>query len=42
MDVQMPIMSEIEATKALRMKGDKTIIIAITANAIKGVTKKSV
>jgi len=40
MDVQMPIMSGIEATKMLRKNGDETVIIAMTANAIKGDKEK--
>jgi CheY-like chemotaxis protein len=40
MDVQMPIMSGIEATIALRESGLKTPIIAMTANAIKGDKEK--
>ncbi|MBN2668504.1 MAG: response regulator [Bacteroidales bacterium] len=40
MDVQMPIMSGIEATEALREKKYKVPIIAMTANAIKGDREK--
>ncbi len=36
MDIQMPIMNGLDATAKLRKRGDKTPIIAMTANAMKG------
>lgn len=36
MDIQMPVMNGLEATRALRQKGIKTPVIAVTANALKG------
>ncbi len=36
MDVQMPVMNGLEATKLIRSKGVTTPIIAVTANALKG------
>ncbi len=36
MDVQMPVMNGLDATKALRSKNINTPIIAMTANAMKG------
>ena len=36
MDIQMPVLDGIQATKKIREKGLKTIVIAMTANAMKG------
>jgi CheY-like chemotaxis protein len=36
MDINMPIMNGVDATKILRQKGIKTPIIALTANALEG------
>jgi CheY-like chemotaxis protein len=36
MDINMPIMNGVDATKILREKGIKTPIIALTANALEG------
>ena len=40
MDVQMPVMDGFETIKHLRTKGDNTIVIAMTANAMKGDREK--
>jgi len=42
MDMQMPEMNGYDATKALRQKGIKTPIIALTANAMKGDDKECI
>ena len=42
MDVQMPVMSGIDATKELRQKKYETIIVALTANAMKGDREKCI
>jgi len=36
MDIQMPVMNGLDCTKALRQRGLKTPVIALTAQAIKG------
>jgi signal transduction histidine kinase/CheY-like chemotaxis protein len=36
MDIQMPVMNGLEATRSLRQKNFKTPIVAVTANAMKG------
>ncbi|MHC5076664.1 MAG: response regulator [Planctomycetota bacterium] len=42
MDIQMPNMNGLEATKLLRQKGNLTPIVALTANALKGDDKKCI
>jgi len=42
MDIQMPNMNGIEATKLIRQKGIQTPIVALTANALKGDDKKCI
>jgi signal transduction histidine kinase/DNA-binding response OmpR family regulator/PAS domain-containing protein len=42
MDIQMPNMNGLEATKLLRQKGIQTPIVALTANALKGDDKKCI
>lgn len=42
MDIQMPVMSGIEAAKAIRKAGVEIPIIAITANAMKGDEQKCI
>ena len=36
MDIQMPVLDGIETVKIMRKQGDNTIVIAMTANAMKG------
>ena len=36
MDVQMPVIDGIKATNIMRANGDETIVVAMTANAMKG------
>jgi len=36
MDVQMPVVDGIKATNVMRANGDETIVVAMTANAMKG------
>ena len=36
MDVQMPVVDGIKATNIMRANGDETIVVAMTANAMKG------
>ena len=42
MDIQMPNMNGYEATKAIRQQGDKTPIVALTANAMNGDVQKCI
>ena len=42
MDIQMPVMNGFQATEAIRKKGVKTPIIAVTANAVAGEKEKCI